>query len=153
MHKELPSLAKDYALVVIDVPPRHNEIQRSAILAADIVLFPCNGSATEAWALLASLKVVEEAKRVRADLDVRILLAKLKAATALGRGARDLLSRTGIPIMKTELRDRVVYQEAIGAGQGVTTYAPKSEAADEVRALVDELLGTKKVKKAKKGGS
>lgn len=144
MHKELPKLAKDYEIVIIDTPPRHNEIQRSALLAADTVILPCGGSASEAWALLGSLKLIEEAKKVRPELDARILLARVKATTALGRGAREVLAGMGVPIMKAELRDRVVYQEAIGAGQGVTTYAPRSDAAEEVRTLMNEILGQRK---------
>jgi chromosome partitioning protein len=140
MHKELPPLAKDFDLVVIDCPPRHSEIQRSALLLADIVVLPCGGSSSDAWALVASLKLIKEARKRRPQLDARILLNKIKPSTALGRGAREVLAATGCPVLATEWRDRIVYQEAIGEGLGVSTYAPRSEAAGEVRALVDELF-------------
>jgi cellulose biosynthesis protein BcsQ len=43
-------------------------------------------------------------------------------------------------VLRSELGDRVAYQEAIGFGQGVTTYAPRDPAAAEVRALYDEIF-------------
>jgi len=41
--------------------------------------------------------------------------------------------------MATELGHRVAYQQALGAGLGVTTFDPDSHAAGEVRALADEI--------------
>ena len=49
-------------------------------------------------------------------------------------------------MLLSELHDRVAYQESVGEGLGVTRYAPRSDAADEVRALVDELLPQTKKK-------
>jgi chromosome partitioning protein len=148
MHKpnELPAMAKDFDLVVVDCPPRHSEIQRSALLVADSVILPCGGSSSDAWALLASLKLIDEARKRRPSVNASILLTRIKIATALGRGARDVLAGTGCPVLTSELHDRIAYQEAIGEGLGVTRYAPKSEAATEVRSLVDELLPQTKVR-------
>jgi chromosome partitioning protein len=142
MHKanELPKMAQDFELTIVDCPPRHSEIQRSALLVADIVVLPCGGSSSDAWALLASLKLIEEAHQRRPALRASILLNRIKSYTALGRGARDVLASTGWPVLASELHDRIAYQESIGEGLGVTRYAPRSEAADEVRALVDELM-------------
>ena len=42
--------------------------------------------------------------------------------------------------MKTEISDRIAYQEARLSGMGASTYAPKDAAAGEVQALLDELV-------------
>ena len=39
---------------------------------------------------------------------------------------RDSLVQSGLPVLASELGDRVAFQEALGFGQGVTTYAPVS---------------------------
>lgn len=148
LYKEIPKLAADHDLVVIDCPPRHSEIQRAALLVADTIVLPCNGSSSDAWALMSTLKLIEEARKRRPHVDVRILLNRADPRTAIGRGARDVLSTTGCPVMRAEMRLRIAYQEAIGEGLGVTQHAPKSEAASEVRALFDELVGTPAKKKA-----
>ncbi len=49
-------------------------------------------------------------------------------------------TKSGIDLMKTEVGYRVAFAESLGAGQGVTTYAPKDVAAEETRALVSEML-------------
>ena len=51
-----------------------------------------------------------------------------------------MLEAGGLPVLKSELGDRVSYQEAIAAGLGVSRYAPKDAAAGEIKALLDELL-------------
>lgn len=152
MHKpnELPEMSRAYDLTVIDLPPRHAEVQRSALLVADLVLMPCGGSSSDAWALLASLKLVEEAKKLRPRLDAAILLNRIRTNTAIGRGARDILSSTGWRVLRSELHDRIVYQEAVGEGLGPAQYAPKSDAAEEVRALVDEILPWAKLRSSKR---
>lgn len=147
MHKELPPLTRDFDLVVVDCPPAIAEVQRSALLVGDVILLPCGPTPQDAWSLLRSLKLVEEAKKRRPQLDVRILINRVKSGTALGRGAREVLEKLGSEVMRTEMHDRVAYPEAIGQGLGVTQYAQRSEAADEVRALVDELIPAKKVKR------
>ena len=40
LHRDLPGLARDYDIAIIDGAPRVNELGRSAILASDLVLIP-----------------------------------------------------------------------------------------------------------------
>ena len=47
-------------------------------------------------------------------------------------------------LLKAELGYRVAYAESLGAGQGVTAYAPRDAAAQEIRSLVGELLAWEK---------
>src|SRR6478672_10176673 len=50
LHRELQSLATNYQYVVIDGPPRVNEVARSAILASDLVVIPVQPSPYDVWA-------------------------------------------------------------------------------------------------------
>jgi chromosome partitioning protein len=50
LHRELPTVAADYSHVLIDGPPRVNEVARSAILASDVVLIPVQPSPYDVWA-------------------------------------------------------------------------------------------------------
>jgi chromosome partitioning protein len=142
MHRpdQLPMVAQGYDDVVIDCPPRHGDIQRSALMVSSMAILPCGPSSADAWALGASIDLVNEARSLRPELDVRILITRKQGRTALGRSAREELEKSGIPLLKTEVGYRVAFAESLGAGQGVTAYAPKDAAAAETRALVAELL-------------
>lgn len=150
MHRaeQLPTVGMGYDDVVIDCPPRHGDIQRSALMAADLALLPCGPSSADAWALAASIDLINEAKALRADLESRIVITRKQVRTALGRSAREELEKSGVELLKSELGYRVAYAESLGAGQGVTAYAPRDAAAQEVRALVGELLAWERQRSA-----
>jgi chromosome partitioning protein len=141
MHKpgQLPSIAASYDLTVIDCPPRHGDIQRSALMIADVAVLPCGPSAADAWALTGAIDVVNEARTLRDQLRACILITRKQGRTALGKGARDVLESSGLPVLATELGYRIAYQEALAVGRGVTTYAPRDRAASELQSLFDEL--------------
>ncbi len=136
---QLPALARGHDITVIDCPPRHGEIQRAALMVADLVVLPCGPSAVDAWALGTTLDLITEARAFRPDLPAVVLITRKVARTAIGAGAREALAASGLPVLAAELGYRVTYQEAPAAGLGVTAYQSDSPAAVEVRALVDEL--------------
>lgn len=143
MHRsdQLPRIAESFDLVFVDCPPRHGGVQRSALMVSDAVLLPCGPSAADAWALASSLELVSEARTIRSELLAAIVINKRKPRTALGADARGMLSEGGLPVLRTELGDRIAYQEALAAGLGVTKYAAKDAAAKELRNLFDEVMG------------
>jgi chromosome partitioning protein len=137
---QLPKLAPSFAHTVLDVPPRSGAVQRAALMVADVALLPCGAGALDAWALTETVELVREAQAVRPELVAAVLLTRVQSGTALGRGARAVLSEAGLPVLHTELGLRVAFVEALAAGLGVGAYAPGSPAALEVAALVAELL-------------
>ncbi|MFO0679158.1 MAG: ParA family partition ATPase [Polyangiaceae bacterium] len=141
MHRagQLPSIACGYDLTIIDCPPRHGDVQRSALMVADVAILPSGPSAADAWALAASLETLNEARSLRESLRACILITRKQGRTALAKGARAALEGSGLPVLDTELGYRVAYQEAIAMGRGVTTHAPRDPSAIEMNHLLDEL--------------
>lgn len=141
MHRpgQLPQVAPAYDLTIIDCPPRQGDVARSALMVADLAVFPCGPTAADAWALAAAVEVFEEARALREELRGCVLITRKQGRTALGKGARAVLEATGLPVLKTELGYRVAHQEALAMGQGVTSYAPRDAAAREIFNLIDEL--------------
>lgn len=141
MHKpgQLPAIAEGYDLVVIDCPPRHGDVQRSALMIADVAILPCGPSAADAWALATAIEVIEEARTLRDELRACILVTRKQGRTALGKGARSVLESSGIPVLSTELGQRIAYQEALAVGLGVTKFAPRDAAAKEINSLLAEI--------------
>lgn len=138
---QLPALAGAYDVAVIDCPPSTGPVQRSALMAADLAVIPAGASPVEVWALGGTIAMVREAQELREDLRVALVVNRKDARSVLGRSGRASLEATGLPVLATEVALRVAFAEAPAAGQGVTVYAPGSEAAGEVRGLVDEILG------------
>ncbi len=138
--EQLPALATSYDIVLIDCPPRHGLILRSALMVADFALLPCGPSTVDAWALAETIDLIAEAQTIRPHLLARILITRKASGTSLGRSAREVLANGGLELMNTELGYRVAYQESPAAGLGVTQYEPSSKAAREIEALAAELI-------------
>jgi chromosome partitioning protein len=141
MHRDgqFQSVAANFDRVVIDCPARIDAIQRSALLVSNLAILPCGPSGTDTWALTSSIELVQQAQDYRPQLRGGVLITRKQAATAMGRAAREALAESPLPVLRTELGLRVAFSEAITGGYGVTSYAPRDEAAEEIRSLVDEL--------------
>lgn len=155
MHKpgQLSQAAESFDLVVIDCPGKLGDIQRSALLVADLALLPCGPSAADAWAISSSIELVHEARTFRPALRAAVVITRKQGRTSLGQAARDVLAEAGLPVLETELGYRIAFQESLGAGRGVSSYAPKDPAADELRALYEELWPSPAKKAGTKGTS
>jgi chromosome partitioning protein len=141
MHRpgQLPDMAAAFELTIIDCPPRHGDIQRAALMVADLAILPCGPTAVDAWALAGTLEMVKEAQTLRDSLRCCVLITRRQGRTVLGKSARAVLEPSGLPVLETVLSYRIAYQEAIATGQGVTTYARRDPAAREIQDLYDEL--------------
>jgi len=136
---QLPTLAQAYDRVVIDCPPNQVEIPRSALLVADLAILPVGPGALDAWSLAESIELVRKARSLRPELKVAILINRMDHRMRVARTAREVLADCGVPILAAELRYRATYIEAPAAGLGVPQYAPQSDAAQEVKTVVDEI--------------
>lgn len=148
---QLPALAAGHDLVVIDCPGRLGDVQRAALMVATRVLVPCGPSGPEVWALGATVALLEEARRLRPELDARVVLTRVQPRTSVGAAARSAVESAGLPVLDAWCGYRVAYQEALLCGQGVTTYEPGGVAAREVRRLFNELLTTSRRKEPVRG--
>lgn len=138
-HEQLDTIAAGYDAVVIDCPPGNTPIQRAAMMTADVVVIPCGPGATDVWSMAETVELARKAQAIRPALHVGILLTRKDARTVIADRAAEALEATDLPLFDTALGFRVAYQECPGEGVGVTRYAPNGAAADETRALVDEL--------------
>ncbi len=149
LHRDLPEIAKDYDMVVIDGAPRVNDLGRAAILASDLVLIPVQPSPYDVWAAADTVTLIREAQQFKPGLKGAFVVNRKIANTAIGRDVTEALSQfEDIPVLKTELRQRVLYAESAGQGLSVIEVAPNGDAAREIAALVHTVVTTKKRKAA-----
>jgi chromosome partitioning protein len=140
LHRDLPTLAADYQHVVIDGPPRATDLTRSAILAADLVLIPVQPSPYDIWACAEIVALLKEATVFKENLKAVFTVNRKIVNTAIGREAGDALAAYGLPVLRSSIAQRVVFAEVAARGSTVVETAPHSPAAQEITALLHELL-------------
>ena len=149
LHRDLPRLAKDYDIVMIDGAPRVNDLGRSAILASDTVLIPVQPSPYDVWAAADTVQLMRVAQVLKEGLQAAFVVNRRIARTAIGRDAAEALAQfEDVPVLAAALHQRVIYAESAARGLSVIEAAPASEAAREVEALAHEVLGVLKRKAA-----
>jgi len=140
IHKELPALAKDYQVVIIDGPPRVYDVARSAIMASDLVLVPVQPSPYDVWAAKEIIDLLNEATVYKPSLQKAFLINRKIVNTAIGRDVAEALSEYPIPVLKTAICQRVAFAESATQGRTVYELDPDMLASQEVNGVVDEIL-------------
>lgn len=139
LHKDIIALAADYTHVVIDGPPRLQDIGRSILIAADMVIVPVQPSPYDVWAASNTIDLIKEAIVFKETLKAVIALNRKIAHTAIGRDVRDALQSIGVPVIEADIAQRVVYPES--AASGTTVFASRDrKAITELETFLQQLV-------------
>jgi chromosome partitioning protein len=142
LHKELPSMAADYDITIIDGAPRVSELARSAIMASDLVIIPVQPSPYDVWAAAETVRLIEEAQQFKENLKSVFVVNRKIANTALARAVYDALANFNCAVSEASLCQRVAYAESAMNGLAVVETAPRGEAAREINSLARSLTAT-----------
>jgi chromosome partitioning protein len=140
IHKEVPAIAKDYDCVVIDGPPRVNKVSAAAIMASDVVFIPVQPSPYDVWAADEMIGLIEQAKAIRPEIVAMFVVNRKITKTALGNAISDALVDYPLPVLKTQISQRVAFAETAAKGQSVVEAVPGEPAAKEIKKLVKEIM-------------
>jgi chromosome partitioning protein len=141
LHRDLPDVARDYDVTVIDGAPRVNELGRAAIAASDLVIMPVQPSPYDIWAAATTVQLIREARQFKPGLKAAFAINRKIANTAIGRDIAGALAEfEDIPVLPVALHQRVIYAESAAQGLAVMEMSDESEAAHEVRRLVADLF-------------
>ena len=132
---ELDRLKAANDVVLIDSPPQIDTDARLAIRGASLVLIPVQPSPPDLWAAEGTLKLAAAEKRRAA-----IVLNRVPSTGKLRELMAAQLQRDGKPMLTATVGNRTGFAAAFAAGLGITETAPRSTAANELRALLAELL-------------
>ena len=139
LHRELPKMAANYTTIVIDGPPRVNDVARSAILASDVVLIPVQPSPYDVWAAKEIIDLLSEASTFKENVRSAFVINRKIVNTAIGRDVQDALADYHLPVFKAQICQRVSFAESAAQGQTVMEVASESIASQEITALVKEI--------------
>lgn len=140
LHKEVPLHAAGYDHIVIDGPPRVNDVARSAVMASGRVLIPVQPSPYDVWAAEETLALVREAAVFKDSLKSRFVINRKIANTVIGRDVRTALAGFDVPVLNSVISQRVAFAESAASGRVVLETHPDSPASREIRMLADEIL-------------
>lgn len=137
--KDLKNIRKDF--IIIDGAPRSNEIILSAIKASNAVIIPVQPSPYDIWATSDLVDLVkQQIKITKGALKAAFVVSRVIKGTKIGSEIIEILSNYEIPVLKTLITQRVIYPNSAAAGTTVLDQDPKGEAAEEIRALTNEIL-------------
>lgn len=140
MARDAMRLAADHTHTVIDGPPHAEAIARSCIVASDFVVLPIEPSGLSTWASNLTVRQVSEAQAIKQSLKCGFVVSRKIGGTVLGREIRSMASDQEIPILDSEIEQRVAYAESLTMGKTIFEWAPRSAAAREIEYLTNELL-------------
>jgi chromosome partitioning protein len=118
-----------FTLAVIDTPATDNDLTVSAIGAADLCLIPARPSPADIEAALPTLRTVRKLGKPFAF----VLNQTPPRGGRIGEAAMALHAAGALAL--PYVVQRIDHQDALGAGFGVTEFAPDSKAAAEIRDL------------------
>ncbi len=99
------------------------------------MLIPVQPSPPDIWAAEGTLKLAAAEKRRAA-----MVLNRVPASGKLRETMTAQLAASGAPLLTASIGNRTGFATAFAEGLGVTEAAPRSIAANELRALLSELL-------------
>lgn len=140
LHREIMPHLPNYDDIVIDGPPRVNELARAAIIAADIVLVPVQPSPYDVWAAKEIVDLLSEASVFKSDQKSAFVINRKIVNTAIGRDVAEALADYALPVFAASISQRVAFAESAAQGSTVLELEPGSTASQEIGRLVDELL-------------
>jgi chromosome partitioning protein len=104
------------------------------------VLIPVQPSPYDVWAAQEVINLIQEASVFKEKLKSVFVINRKIANTAIGRDVTEALSGYGLPVLRSQICQRVSFAESAASGQTVLEIDPNGQAAQEIQALVNELL-------------
>ena len=139
LHRQIRQHVLNYDHIIIDGPPRVNELARSAILASDVVLIPVQPSPYDVWAAKEIVDLLEEAKTFKEGQHAAFVINRRIVNTAIGRDVAEALAGFDLPVFTASVAQRVAFAESAASGSTVLELEPQGPAAREIIAVADEL--------------
>mgnify|MGYP000143703045 CR=1 FL=1 len=142
IRETLSDLKSRYEYVVVDAAGRDSKELRTGLTAADILVIPFRPSQPDLDTLPKMVELIDQAKDFNPDLKVYglITMAPSNPMVNEAKEAQAYLSDyPDIKLLKTIIRDRKVYRDAMSEGLGVVEMK-NAKAKAEVQLLVNEVL-------------
>lgn len=141
--EEASRLRSTHDIVVADGPANLAESTRALLLVADFAVVPCGVSLTDLESTACTIRMLENARRVRADslpFGCLVLTRVRDKRCILTREAHQAATRLGLPLLNRFLPLREAVADAPGQRSVVWNMGPKAkQASNEMKLLLTEI--------------
>ena len=125
-------------LVIIDTPGFRSRTTLDCLATADFLLVPVKPSPFDVDRMLDTLSILTERADGRRPL-FRCLLTQTTRDSVIARHIRAELAEAGLPVLRSEMTNRVVYPKATLWGATPSLISWKGPAAREIAAIAEEV--------------
>jgi chromosome partitioning protein len=125
-------------LVIIDTPGFRSRTTLDCLAAADFLLVPVKPSPFDVDRMLDTLSILTDRADGRRPL-FRCLLTQTTRDSVIARHIRAELAEAGLPVLRSEMTNRVAYPEATLWGATPSLMSWKGPAAREIAAIAEEV--------------
>lgn len=134
--RAIRTVSTEVDVILVDTPPKADSDVRWVLRESDLVLVPVSASQADVWATHDVLDLAD-----RAQKPTHIVMNRTRAGTRVGDDLARSVAELGAGRLTSSLANRVIYADALGRGLGVVEAKKSGPAADEVRALAQEVAG------------
>lgn len=125
-------------LVIIDTPGFRSRTTLDCLAAADFLIVPVKPSPFDVDRMLDTLSILTDRADGRRPL-FRCLLTQTTRDSVIARHIRAELAEAGLPVLRSEMTNRVAYPEATLWGATPSLMSWKGPAAREIAAIAEEV--------------
>jgi len=139
--KNLKADLRNFDYIIIDCPPENAKLLRATLVYSDFAIIPVSPGAHDIRSTGNFVKIIKAGKKSKV-LKVKpvFLISRKIVGTVLGRQLRDTLEIFNIPILKTEINQRIALAESSFFGMTIYEYAPQSPSCREFNNLRKEVM-------------
>lgn len=139
--KKYASQDTNEKISIVDVGGFDSDVNRTAILLADVVITPVSDAGTELLGLIRFEKIIKEmSDLIGESIEIKILLNNISPQKKkLDELIEYINNKDNFSLFQTVLRSRADYGKAIDEGLGVIEYKPTSKAGEEMKQFINEI--------------
>ncbi len=141
--EKIPGLSAECDFLVVDGPAGLSEATRAILFRTDLAVVPSQPTGVDLRSASDAIRLIRQAQSVRSGPPAAaVFISRAVKGTKLKEEAIALLSKTGIPILKTVIHQKQVVADSFGQAAVVWELAgsPASDSAKEFDGLFKEIL-------------
>ncbi|MGB0840225.1 MAG: AAA family ATPase [Chitinophagales bacterium] len=129
----------NYDLILVDTPPYTSPDLSDIFDISNLILVPTKAGVFDLLALKPTIRLIRQAMKKRKHLKAAVVLNMVVPNNEFIKQMRRALEKKGLPVLHTEIGNRVSYSRALLADGGI--FAEKNEKATaEMRKLAVEII-------------
>ncbi len=138
--KDILAVVDNHDFIIIDGAPQIADLAIAAIKCADMILIPVQPSPYDIWACEDLVEIIKARQEItNGKPKAAFIISRVIKNTQLGKEIREALEGYNLPVFKNFTTQRVVYAKSAATGLTVLSTETKEDAANEIRAIANEL--------------